>query len=136
MDESSLVAAAFPFFFRAAAFPLGAVAFGAVASFLESGAAFGCIAARRLRSGFATDAAEVTVALALLLLLGNTVAAVTGAPYCLGLSSSSLLLSSSSDYHATLAKGVNWALVLFMMALCGALLDATRFCTLATRFLP
>ena len=109
MDESSLVAAAFPFFFGAAAFPLGAVAFGAVASFLESGAAFGCVAARRFRSGFATDAAEVTVALALLLLLllGDTVAPVTGAPRCVGLSSSSLLLSSSSDCLAALAKGVD-----------------------------
>ena len=109
MDESSLVAAAFPFFFEAAAFPLGAVAFGAVASFLESGAAFGCDAARRLRSGFATDAAEVTVALALLLLLllGDTVAPVTGAPRCVGLSSSSLLLSPSSDCLAALAKGVD-----------------------------
>ena len=103
------MAAAFPFFFGAAAFPLGAVAFGAVASFLESGAAFGCVAARRLRSGFATDAAEVTVALALLLLLllGDTVAPVTGAPRCVGLSSSSLLLSSSSDCLAALAKGVD-----------------------------
>ena len=73
MDESSLVAAAFPFFFGAAAFPLGTaafgvVSFGAVASFLGSGAAFGCVAARRLRSGFNVDAAAVTVALALLLL--------------------------------------------------------------------
>ena len=113
MDESSLVAAAFPFFFGAAAFPLGAVAFGAVASFLGSGAAFGCVAARRLRSGFDVDAAAVTVALALLLLLllllllGDTVAPVTGAPRCVGLSSSSLLLSSSSDCLAALAKGVN-----------------------------
>ena len=113
MDESSLVAAAFPFFFGAAAFPLGAVAFGAVASFLGSGAAFGCVAARRLRSGFDVDAAAVTVALALLLLLllllllGDTVAPVTGAPRCVGLSSSLLLLSSSSDCLAALAKGVN-----------------------------
>ena len=88
MDESSLVAAAFPFFFGAAAFPLGTaafgvVSFGAVASFLGSGAAFGCVAARRLRSGFDVDAAAVTVALALLLLLlllGDTVAPVTGLP--------------------------------------------------------
>ena len=89
MDESSLVAAAFPFFF---------------------GAAFGCVAARRLRSGFDVDAAAVTVALALLLLLlllGDTVAPVTGAPRCVGLSSSSLLLSSSSDCLAALAKGVD-----------------------------
>ena len=76
---------------------------------LGSGAASGCVAARRLRSGFATDAAEVTVALALLLLLllGDTVAPVTGAPRCVGLSSSSLLLSSSSDCLAALAKGVD-----------------------------
>ena len=111
MDESSLVAAAFPFFFGAAAFPLPAVAFEAVASFLGSGAAFGCVAARRLRSGFDVDAAAVTVALALLLLLllllGDTVAPVTGAPRCVGLSSSSLLLSSSSDCLAALAKGVD-----------------------------
>ena len=45
MDESSLLAAAFPFFFGAAAFPVGAAAlravgFGAGASFLGSGAAF------------------------------------------------------------------------------------------------
>ena len=81
------MAAAFPFFF---------------------GADFGCVAARRLRSGFDVDAAAVTVALALLLLLlGDTVAAVTGAPRCVGLSSSSLLLSSSSDFHAALAKEVN-----------------------------
>ena len=99
MDESSLVAAAFPFFFGAAAFPLtaafGAVSFGAASSFLGSGAASGCVAARRLRSGFAVDAAAVSVALALLLLLllGDTVALVTGAPRCVGLSSSSLLLS-------------------------------------------
>ena len=100
MDESSLVAAAFPFFFGAAAFPLeaaafGAVGFGAASSFLGSGAASGCVAARRLRSGFAVDAAAVTVALALLMLLlpGDTVAPVTGAPRCVGLSSSSLLLS-------------------------------------------
>ena len=106
MDESSLVAAAFPFFFGAAAFPLGAVAFGAVASFLGSGAAFGCVAARRLRSGFDVDAAAVTVALALLL-LGDTVAPVTGAPRCVGLSSSSLLLNSLSDCLAALAKGVD-----------------------------
>ena len=92
MDESSLVAAAFPFFF---------------------GAAFGCVAARRLRSGFDVDAAAVTVALALLLLLllllllGDTVAPVPGAPCCVGLSSSSLLLSSSSDCLAALAKGVD-----------------------------
>ena len=123
MDESLLVAAAFPFFFGAGAFPLGAVAFGAVASFLGSGAAFGCVAARRLRSGFDVDAAAVTVALALLLLLlllllGDTVAPVTGAPRCVGLSSSSLLLelpsnddeeekSSSSDCLAALAKVAN-----------------------------
>ena len=114
MDESSLVAAAFPFFFGAAAFPLGTaafgvVSFGAVASFLGSGAAFGCVAARRLRSGFDVDAAAVTVALALLLLLllGDTVAPITGAPRCVGLSSFSLLLSSSSDCHAALAKEVN-----------------------------
>ena len=117
MDESSLVAAAFPFFFGAAAFPLGTVAFGvvsfgAVASFLGSGAAFGCVAARRLRSGFDVDAAAVTVALALLLLLlllllGDTVALVTGAPRCVGLPSSSLLLSSSSDSLAALAKAVD-----------------------------
>ena len=113
MDESSLVAAAFPFFFGAAAFPLGTaafgvVSFGAVASFLGSGAAFGCVAARRLRSGFAVDAAAVSVALALLLLLlGDTVAPVTGAPRCVGLSSSSLLLSSSSDSLAALAKAVD-----------------------------
>ena len=89
MDESSLVAAAFPFFF---------------------GAAFGCVAARRLRSGFDVDAAAVTVALALLLLLlllGDTVAPVLGAPCCVGLSSSSLLLISSSDCLAALAKGVD-----------------------------
>ena len=71
--------------------------FGAASSFLGSGAAFGCVAARRLRSGFAVDAAAVTVALALLLLLllllGDTVAPVTGAPRCVGLSLSSLLLS-------------------------------------------
>ena len=88
------------FFFGAAAFPLPAVAFEAVASFLGSGAAFGCVAARRLRSGFDVDAAAVTVALALLLLLllllGDTVAPVPGAPCCVGLSSSSLLLISSS----------------------------------------
>ena len=117
MDESSLVAAAFPFFFGAAAFPLGTaafgvVSFGAVASFLGSGAAFGCVAARRLRSGFDVDAAAVTVALALLLLLlllllGDTVAPVTGAPRCVGLPSSSLLLSSSSDSFAALAKAVD-----------------------------
>ena len=109
MDESSLVAAAFPFFFGAAAFPLPAVAFGAVASFLGSGAAFGCVAARRLQSGFDVDAAAVTVALALLLLLllGDTVAPVTGAPRCVGLSSSLLLLSSPSDCLAALAKGVD-----------------------------
>ena len=118
MDESSLVAAAFPFFFGAAAFPLGTaafgvVSFGAVASFLGSGAAFGCVAARRLRSGFDVDAAAVTVALALLLLLllllllGDTVAPVLGAPCCVGLSSSSLLLISSSDCLAALAKGVD-----------------------------
>ena len=113
MDESSLVAAAFPFFFGAAAFPLPAVAFEAVASFLGSGAAFGCVAARRLRSGFDVDAAAVTVALALLLLLllllllGDTVAPVPGAPCCVGLSSSSLLLSSSSGCLAALAKGVD-----------------------------
>ena len=104
------MAAAFPFFFGAAAFPLPAVAFEAVASFLGSGAAFGCVAARRLRSEFATDAAEVTVALVLLmllLLLGDTVAPVTGAPRCVGLSSSSLLLSTSSDFLAALAKGVD-----------------------------
>ena len=106
------MAAAFPFFFGAAAFPLPAVAFGTVASFLGSGAAFGCVAARRLRSGFDVDAAAVTVALALLLLLlllllGDTVAPVTGAPRCVGLSSSSLLLSSSSDCLAALAKGVD-----------------------------
>jgi hypothetical protein len=91
VDESSLVAAAFPFFF---------------------GAAFGCVAARRLRSGFDVDAAAVTVALALLLLLlllllGDTVAPVLGAPCCVGLSSSSLLLISSSDCLAALAKGVD-----------------------------
>ena len=78
---------------------------------MGSGAAFGCVAARRLRSGFATDAAEVTVALALLLLLllllGDAVASVTGARRCVGLSSSSLLLSSSSDCLAALAKGVD-----------------------------
>ena len=96
------MAAAFPFFFGAAAFPLGAVAFGAVASFLGSGAAFGCVAARRLRSGFDVDAAAVTVALALLLLLlllllGDTVAPVPGAPCCVGLSSSSLLLELPSN---------------------------------------
>ena len=117
MDESSLVAAAFPFFFGAAAFPLGTaafgvVSFGAVASFLGSGAAFGCVAARRLRSGFDVDAAAVTVALALLLLLlllllGDTVAPVTGAPRCVDMSSSSLLLSSLSDRLVALAKGVN-----------------------------
>ena len=112
MDESSLVAAAFPFFFGAAAFPLGAAAFGAVgfgeaSRFLGSGAASGCVAARRLRSGFAVDAAAVSVALALLLLLGDTVAPVTGAPRCVGLSSSSLLLISSSDCLAALAKGVD-----------------------------
>ena len=115
MDESSLVAAAFPFFFGAAAFPLGtaafgAVSFGAASSFLGSGAASGCVAARRLRSGFAVDAPAVSVALALLLLLlllGDTVAPVTGAPRCVGLSSSSLLLSSSSDCLAALAKGVD-----------------------------
>ena len=115
------MAAAFPFFFGAAAFPLGAVAFGAVASFLGSGAAFGCVAARRLRSGFDVDASAVTVALALLLLLlllGDTVAPVPGAPCCVGLSSSSLLLelpsnddeeekSSSSDCLAALAKVAN-----------------------------
>ena len=108
------MAAAFPFFFGAAAFPLGTaafgvVSFGAVASFLGSGAAFGCVAARRLRSGFDVDAAAVTVALALLLLLllGDTVAPVTGAPRFVGLSSSSLLLNSSSDRLAALAKGVN-----------------------------
>ena len=101
------MAAAFPFFFGAAAFPLPAVAFEAVASFLGSGAAFGCVAARRLRSGFDVDAAAVTVALALLLLLGDTVAPVPGAPCCVGLSSSSLLLSSSSDCLAALAKGVD-----------------------------
>ena len=69
---------------------------GEASSFLGSGAASGCVAARRLRSGFAVDAAEVSVALALLLLLlllGDTVAPVTGAPRCVGLSSSSLLLS-------------------------------------------
>ena len=116
MDESSLVAAAFPFFFGAAAFPLGTaafgvVSFGAVASFLGSGAAFGCVAARRLRSGFDVDAAAVTVALALLLLLllllGDTVAPVTGAPRCVGLPSSSLLLSSPSESLAALAKAVD-----------------------------
>ena len=83
------MAAAFPFFF---------------------GAAFGCVAARRLRSGFDVDAAAVTVALALLLLLlllGDTVAPVLGAPCCVGLSSSSLLLISSSDCLAALAKGVD-----------------------------
>ena len=106
------MAAAFPFFFGAAAFPLPAVAFEAVASFLGSGAAFGCVAARRLRSGFDVDAAAVTVALALqllllLLLLGDTVAPVPGAPCCVGLSSSSLLLSSLSDCLAALAKGVD-----------------------------
>ena len=103
------MAAAFPFFFGAAAFPLPAVAFEAVASFLGSGAAFGCVAARRLRSGFDVDAAAVTVALALLLLLllGDTVAPVLGAPCCVGLSSSSLLLISSSDCLAALAKGVD-----------------------------
>ena len=102
------MAAAFPFFFGAAAFPLGAVAFGAVASFLGSGAAFGCVAARRLRFGIDVDAAAVNVALALLLLLllGDAVAPVTGAPRCVGLSSSSLLLSSSSNCLAALAKGV------------------------------
>ena len=102
MDKFSLVAAAFLFFFGAAAFPLGAAAFGAVgfgaaSSFLGSGAASGCVAARRLRSGFAVDAAAVTVALALLL-LGDTVAAVTWAPRCVGLSSSWLLLNSSIDF--------------------------------------
>ena len=114
MDESSLVAAAFPFFFGAAAFPLGTaafgvVSFGAVASFLGSGAAFGCVAARRLRSGFDVDAAAVTVALALLLLLllGDTVAPVTGAPRCVGSPSSSLLLSSPSESLAALAKAVD-----------------------------
>ena len=112
MDESSLVAAAFPFFFGAAAFPFGmaafgVVSFGAVASLLGSGAACGCVAARRIRSGLAVDAAAATVALALLLLLGDTVAPVTGAPRCVGLSSSSLLLSSSSDRLAALAKEVN-----------------------------
>ena len=114
MDESSLVAAAFPFFFGAAAFPLGTaafgvVSFGAVASFLGSGAAFGCVAARRLRSGFDVDAAAVTVALALLLLLllGDTVAPVTGAPRCVGSPSSSLLLSPSSESLAALAKAVD-----------------------------
>ena len=67
---------------------------GEASSFLGSGAASGCVAARRLRSGFAVDAAAVSVALALLLLLlGDTVAPVTGAPRCVGLSSSSLLLS-------------------------------------------
>ena len=111
MDESSLVAAAFPFFFGAAAFPLPAVAFEAVASFLGSGAAFGCVAARRLRSGFDVDAAAVTVALALLLLLllllGDTVAPVTGAPRCVGSPSTSLLLSPSSESLAALAKAVD-----------------------------
>ena len=102
-----MVAAAFPFFFGAAAFPLPAVAFEAVASFLGSGAAFGCVAARRLRSGFDVDAAAVTVALALLLLLGDIVAAVTVAPRCVGFSSSSLLLSSSHGCLAALAKGVD-----------------------------
>ena len=109
------MAAAFPFFFGAAAFPLGTAAFGvvsfeAVASFLGSGAAFGCVAARRLRSGFDVDAAAVTVALALLLLLlllGDTVAPVPGAPRCVGLPSSSMLVSSASDSHAALAKTVD-----------------------------
>ena len=92
------------------AFPLPAVAFEAVASFLGSGAAFGCVAARRLRSGFDVDAAAVTVALALLLLLlllGDTVAPVTGAPRCVGSPSSSLLLSSPSESLAALAKAVD-----------------------------
>ena len=108
------MAAAFPFFFGAVASPLGAAAFGpvgfgAASSFLGSGAASGCVAARRLRSGFDVDAAAVTVALALLLLLllGDTVAPVLGAPCCVGLSSSSLLLISSSDCLAALAKGVH-----------------------------
>ena len=59
------MAAAFLLFFGAAAFPLGAAALGAVSfgeafSFLGSDAASGCVAARRLRSGFAVDAAAVT----------------------------------------------------------------------------
>ena len=79
---------------------------------MRSGAASGCVAARRLRSGFDVDAAAVTVALALLLLLlllllGDTVAPVTGAPRCVGSPSSSLLLSSPSESLAALAKAVD-----------------------------
>ena len=42
----------------------------------------------------------------LLLLLGDTMAAVIGAPRCVDLSSSSLLLISPSDCLAAFAKGV------------------------------
>ena len=79
-------------------------------AFWEVALLLGCAEAQRLRSGFAVDAAEVSVALALLLLLlllGDTAAPVTGAPRCVGLPSSSLLLSPSSESLAALAEAVD-----------------------------
>jgi hypothetical protein len=136
----------------AAASSLGAVAFGATAGFLRTGAAFGCAAARLLRAGFddafkgaldllvegarraADAAADVVALLLLLLLLDDPSAAVSGAlsfRRCVGLPSSSLPLElpSSEDEDRLSIVFFGCLSLLFFGLLCHNAVGALKILT-------